>query len=79
MKLKKNQLKKQTNKNNLSKPRLTCQIHNPDHKTKTTQYKKIKINYETQFLINPVLKYEIKKNRLKKEQENDSSVNLSNL
>jgi hypothetical protein len=66
MKLKKNQLKKQTNKNNLSKPRLTCQIHNPDYKTKKTQHKKIKINYETQFLINPVLKYKIKKKSIKK-------------
>jgi hypothetical protein len=39
-KIKKNQLKKKTQKNNLSQLRLTRQIHNLDHETKITSKKK---------------------------------------
>ena len=45
---------------NLNQLGLICQIHNLDHEIIITP-KKIKTNYKTQFPINLMLKYEIKK------------------
>ena len=62
----KNQLKK--TKNNLSQSKLTCQTYDSGHETRITQQKKkIKLSYEIQFLINPMLKDDNEKKQKKTE------------
>jgi hypothetical protein len=58
---KKNQLKK-TQKNNSSQPGFNLPNSRPESWDQDNLIKKIEINYETQFLINSILKDEIKKN-----------------
>ena len=52
------------NKKTLDLIGLTCQTCNMDHDTEITTKRQTTINYEVQYLINQVLKNEIKENNI---------------